>query len=206
MLVSVFNVLLWRWSNSSDIVVGIPISGRYHRDLEKLIGMFVNVIMLRTRITDDASFSDLLDEVNKEFLQSCSNAEIPYSELVEHLGEGEQSLFNVSFVMQNTGGTQKITLDKDVLLEPYSYDNTMSRNDDLLLEAIDDGELKFILEYRADYFSESSIRILMDQYNRMLEQFLLNPMLKLNEIDLLNNEEKQLVLNEFNDSLEEVIN
>jgi len=104
-LLAAFQVLLSRWSGQEDIVVGSPIAGRTHRELEGLVGLFLNALPLRTRLTGNPSFLELLGRVREMTLEAYAHQELPFEKLVAELQPqrdlARQSIFQVDFSFQN---------------------------------------------------------------------------------------------------------
>src|SRR5262245_6284285 len=84
-LLTAFKILLFRYTGQDDIVVGSPIAGRTQIELEGLIGLFVNVLVLRTDLAGDPSFRELLQRVRKTCLEAYAHQELPFEKLVEEL-------------------------------------------------------------------------------------------------------------------------
>lgn len=84
-LLAVFQILLARYSDQHDILVGTPIAGRTHSDVEKLIGFFVNTLVLRTQYTSQSTFRDILIQVRKTCLEGYRNSQLPFEKIVELL-------------------------------------------------------------------------------------------------------------------------
>jgi amino acid adenylation domain-containing protein len=105
LLHAVFAIFLSKIANQTDIVVGTPVAGRVHADLQPLVGMFVNTVALRTFPRPTATFTDYLTEVKETTLGAFENQEYPLESLVEKIApqraEGGNPLFNVMFVLQN---------------------------------------------------------------------------------------------------------
>ncbi|MEV0296722.1 non-ribosomal peptide synthase/polyketide synthase [Nocardia sp. NPDC050710] len=108
-----FAVLLAKLSGSTDIAIGAPVAGRGARELDDLIGMFVNTVVLRTEVDPRASFADLLRQAKERDLAAISHAEVPFEQVVEAMGRTRSSaytpLFQVMFTFQNLS-TGRITL------------------------------------------------------------------------------------------------
>ena len=88
-LLSAFMVLLHKYSQQDDIVVGTPISGRTHQDTEGVIGMFVNTLAMRLQPNSNKSFTKLLSEAKSTALNAYDNQDYPFEELVEKVVKQE---------------------------------------------------------------------------------------------------------------------
>ena len=88
-LLSAFMVLLHKYSQQDDIVVGTPISGRTHQDTEGVIGMFVNTLAMRLQPNSNKSFIKLLSEAKSTALNAYDNQDYPFEELVEKVVKQE---------------------------------------------------------------------------------------------------------------------
>ena len=107
-----FALLLSRWSGEDDIVVGCPVAGRTHRDLEQVIGFFANAVVYRTDLSGELSFADLLARVKANAIEVFAHQEMPFETLAKSI-QSERSLayspvFQVSLTLQNN---EEATLD-----------------------------------------------------------------------------------------------
>ena len=104
-LLAAFKVLLFRHTGQSDVVVGAPVAGRNDPDLEKLVGCFVNPLVLRTDLSGDPQFGELVRRVRETTLEAYSNQDIPFERLIEVMqpdrASGQSPLFQVAFSLQN---------------------------------------------------------------------------------------------------------
>nr|WP_280506903.1 non-ribosomal peptide synthetase [Nocardia farcinica] len=102
---SALAVLLAKLSGGTDICVGVPVAGRGERELDDLVGMFVNTVVLRTQIEAKAGFADLLAQASRRMLGALSHADVPFEQVVDALGRTRSSaytpLFQVMFTFQN---------------------------------------------------------------------------------------------------------
>lgn len=104
-LLSAFKVMLYRYTNQQDITVGTPIAGRQQLETESLIGYFVNTLALRSDLSSQTKFSELLAQVRTTTLEAYEHQEIPFEKVVEAVGKERglavSPLFQVMFVMNN---------------------------------------------------------------------------------------------------------
>ncbi|XBX10042.1 SDR family NAD(P)-dependent oxidoreductase [Enterocloster clostridioformis] len=184
-LISVFYALIYKVSSQSEISIGVPISGRNHPDLENLIGVFINIIVLKCTLKSEMSFTELMTEVNLEFLESCDNCDYPYFELVKELktlsGSKKDPVSDILFVMQNTGA-RDITLEDGLTITPYEHVNLVSRNDMLLEAAERDNKIHLIFEYNATLYSKNTIRGLLNLYKSIISEVCRNHNIKLSDL------------------------
>ncbi|HLP58023.1 MAG TPA: amino acid adenylation domain-containing protein, partial [Candidatus Deferrimicrobium sp.] len=105
-LISLYTILLANLSGQEDIIVGTPVAGRKHADIERIIGMFVNTLPLRYFPVGDRPFKEFLAEVKQRTLEAFANQDYPYEALVDELklerDVSRNPLFDTVFVMQNT--------------------------------------------------------------------------------------------------------
>ena len=86
LLLAAFNTLLSRYCEQDDITVGSPVAGRLRTETEELIGCFINILVLRTDLSQDPAFLDLLERVKDTALEAYAHQELPFDKLVEDLG------------------------------------------------------------------------------------------------------------------------
>lgn len=201
-LLAAFQVVLGRWSGSNDVVVGSPIAGRTHRQLEDLIGFFVNTQALRGDLSGDPTFADYLSRVKEVALCAYAHQDIPFEKLVAELSPerdlSHQSLFQTVFLLQNTYSEQ---LDLEgTKATPMSDINKTSQFDITLTMAEKPTGLSGEIEYATDLFNETMMERLSVHYSRVLEQIVADQYVKLSDINILSTEEKEQILYEWNDT------
>jgi amino acid adenylation domain-containing protein len=187
-LLTAYNVLLYRYTGEQDIVTGTPAAGRAHPDLESTIGVFINTLPLKNRVSPSASFRELLDSVKSSSLEAFGHQHYPLDRIMEDLaeetGRNMSSLFNTLFIYQGKyvgGETEGI---EDVRFSPYPFDNPFVKMD-LSLEIQENGQkIACVLEYKTGLFrSETAVRLLAD-YLRIVETFAAKPSVKIVDLDL----------------------
>ena len=176
-LLAAWQMLLHRYTNQQDIVVGTPIAGRTRGEVEGLIGFFVNTLVLRTEISGELSFRELLKRVREVCLGAYSNQDLPFEKLVEELQPertlSHNPLFQV-FFNKFSVATQQLELPgvATELLLPAE----LGAKFDLSLYVIEqDDANRLELTYNADLFGAERIVEMLEQYNDLLRQILDEP-------------------------------
>ncbi|MCK4261233.1 MAG: amino acid adenylation domain-containing protein, partial [Halanaerobiales bacterium] len=189
-LLAAFNVLLAKYSGQVDIVVGSPIAGRRHCDLENVIGMFVNTLVMRNYAEDDKTYLEFLGEVKENALKAYDNQDYQFEMLVEKLQRelisrdlSRNPLFDVMFIVQNA-------MDQNIQIEnlnfkPYPFEYNISKFD-LTLNTYEgrDG-INFSLEYSTRLFKKETIHKLAKHFVNLINEIVENPELTLAVIELI---------------------
>nr|AFG19378.1 bacillomycin D synthetase B [Bacillus amyloliquefaciens] len=185
-LLSAYNILLAKYSGQEDIVVGTPIAGRMHEDLQHIIGMFVNTLAIRTAPAGEKTFMDYVTETKETMLKAYENQEYPFEELVEKLGVkrdlSRNPLFDTMFVLQNTEQTD-IELDS-LAVRPYEQTNTAAKFDLQLTFVMNPHEIQGSFEYCTKLFKQKTIATLSKDYAMILSAIIKDPSIPLKEIQL----------------------
>ncbi|MCK4259526.1 MAG: amino acid adenylation domain-containing protein, partial [Halanaerobiales bacterium] len=201
-LLSGINILLSKYSNQEDIIIGSPIAGRPHADLEKIIGMFINTLAMRNNLAGNKTYKEFLKEVKENALEAYEHQDYQFEELVDklnlHRDMSRNPLFDVMFVLQNI---DKIQIDYNELkTTPYKLESTIAKFD-LTLHAIEiDEKINCSFEYCTDLFKSETIERLAKHYLNILQTVVENPEIHIAKIELLSEEEKQHLLYEINDT------
>ena len=201
-LLAAYNILLSKYADQEDIVVGTPVEGRPHADLHGIIGMFVNTLPLRNYLEGNKTFKQFLSEVRDNSLKAFENMDYPFDEMVRKLvaprDPSRNPLFDTMFVMQKYDFTE-INMG-DMKLKPYKYDFNISKFD-ITLEAFEQSEvIAFNLEYCTRLYRKNTIKRMADHYVNILTAVAQNVDITLSEIDMLSEKEKKQLLFDFNDT------
>jgi amino acid adenylation domain-containing protein len=199
-LLTVFYVFLSKISNSENIIVGTVSAGRRHTDLEQIIGMFVNTLALKNYPKTQKTFEDFLKTVNEKTLEAFENQDYPFEELVEKLplnrDISRNPLFDVMFIMQNVD-IPKVDI-PGLKLEPFPYE-TMTSKFDLTLQAVEEEEkLLLTFEYGTALFKEATIERFKGYFKKIVSAIIERPSFMLSEIEIISADEKQRILEDFN--------
>jgi acyl carrier protein len=191
-LLAAFNLLLYRYTDKDDILVGTPIAGRNQVEIEKLIGFFTNMLVLRTDLSGDPSFRNLLKRVRTTCLEAYSHQNIPFEKLVEELQPerdlSRNPMFQTVFSLQNA--SSEILELPGLTLSSLKVEAGTSLFD-LMLEMSDgDQGLKGVFEYNTDLFGVNTIRQMIDHFITLLESIVADPDQQVIDIPLVRQEPK----------------
>jgi amino acid adenylation domain-containing protein len=202
-LFAAFAVLLQRYCGQDDIVVGLPSAGRERKELEGLIGFFVNSLVLRVDLSGDPSFRELLARVRETALEAYAYQELPFEKLVEEIKPtrdlSRNPLFQVSFQLFSPAEKRARVAPTDAA--PKTVVTRGSAIFDLavnLWEATD--EIGGHIEYSTDLFEAPTVERYAKHYRTVLKSISTNPNAKLSELRLLGEAEQRQLLLEWNDT------
>ncbi|WP_259472806.1 non-ribosomal peptide synthetase, partial [Clostridium estertheticum] len=201
-LLSAYNILLSRYSGQEDIIVGSPIAGRPHADLQGIVGMFVNTLAMRNYPKGEKTFKKFLQDVKGNALSAYENQEYQFDKLIEELDIrrdlSRNALFDTMFVLQNID-IKELEID-NLKFKQYEFENKISKFD-LTLSATEIGEeIVFNMEYCTKLYKKETIERLIGHFLNILREVVENPEIKLSEIEMLSEEEKTKILVDFNDT------
>ena len=201
-LLACYYILLSKYTSQEDIVVGTPVLGRNKKELLDIIGMFVNSMPLKNHIDSSITFNDFLNTIKKNSIDAINHLEYPFDELVKDLDLKRDSsrnpLFDTMFIYQNDGYTPV----KFNGLESQLYiPNTGISKFDLSLEVVpNDGELNLSFEYATALFEADTIERLSTHYINIVNEVMNNTDIKISDINMLSDDEKNEILYNFNDT------
>ena len=200
-LLSVFQIFLARYAGHGDISVGIPSTNRDRTELQGLIGFFVNVLVMRTDVSGNPSFREMLQRVRTTCVDAYSHQDVPFDKLVEVLNPQRdvsgQPLFQAMFVHE----ILKHGSDLPGVNWENSSAETEGANFDLVLVAREyEHEIDCILKYNADLFEAETVKRMCQHMGLLFERIVENVDAPLSNISMLSEEERHRVLVEWNDT------
>ena len=187
-LQTVFSVLIGQFSKDEDIVIGCPVAGRSKSQIEPLIGYFVNALIMRTDLSDDPVFSDLLDTNKQKIIQSFDNQNMPFEMLVDGL-QSERSLshspiFQLVFSVRNTESTE---FDFSGLLINDISNEDLNAKFDLVLNVEESSEgLHLYWIYATSLFDLETIENMANGYEALLASVIDQPEQRLSQLEQIN--------------------
>jgi amino acid adenylation domain-containing protein len=202
-LLAAFDVLLARYTGQEDIVVGSPIANRTQRDVEGLIGFFVNTLVMRTNVSGNPSFSELIGRVREVALNAYAHQDMPFERLVEDLEPdrdlSRQPLFQVMFAVQNAP-IRPLEL-PSLTISPMRLETTTTRFDlELTVSETEAGRLTGEFRCSSDVFDVASMHRMTGHLETLLENIVDAPAQSIWSVPLLTSDEERQLLVEWNDT------
>ena len=193
-----FDVFLARLTRQDEIAVGSPVSGRWHPDMQRTFGMFVNTIVLANKVDPAQPFAAFAGEVAKRSLEALDNQAFPFADLVELVGDarhaGHTPLVDVMFAMQNADEK----LDAKATLAPVAVANRTAKFD-LSLVADDAGDgIQLAIEYRTSLFRRQTIERYLRCLDVLLADIVARPDTPCAQLTILSEDDRKLVRAEYN--------
>lgn len=216
-LLSAYNILMHRYCQQDDIVVGVPLAGRTQPELRSNVGYYINPVPLRSRVEGDPTVVDYLSANSSNLNGALENQQYPLARLVDRLhvvrDSGRSPLFQTSFTMEKVPGID----DEGIAVFLIGQGGHTFHVGDLSMETIDlttrqaqfeitltleeaGGQLFGCWQYNRDLFDEETIAELGSLYEQVLRQITLNPLATISEINLLDEGEERKVVLDLNDT------
>jgi len=204
-LLAAFQALLARYSGQDDVVVGAPVAGRGHADVEPLIGFFVNSLPLRLSLAGNPTFRELVGQAREVTLNGLGNADVPFEKLVEELRParslGHAPIFQTQLILQNAPAIE-LTL-PDVTATSLKVDSGTAKFDLSLVGQVGslhapEGSLELAIEYNTDMFDAGTVQRFLGHLLTLLDAAVADPDRRVAEIPLLTGVERWRTLVERN--------
>ncbi|MFD2943347.1 amino acid adenylation domain-containing protein, partial [Flavobacterium notoginsengisoli] len=207
LMLSAFKVLLSRYSGQDDICVGTPIANRVQSDLEGIIGFFVNTLALRTDLSGDPNFRELLLRVKETTLGGYDHQLAPFERVVDRVvinrDRSMSPLFQVMFVLQNTPAASKEIQLKDMSVSNYDFETVTSQFDLMLNISENDSSISLDINYSTALFDKRTIERMLAYYQQLLANLTDNITKPLSSLSMLTFEEEKHLLFAFNDTAQD---
>ncbi|MCP4160604.1 MAG: AMP-binding protein [Deltaproteobacteria bacterium] len=202
MLQALVKVLFHRYSGQDDIILGSPIAGRVHKDLENQIGIYINTLVFRDSINGEIKFEEFLKTVSKTCTDGFDNQDYPFDKLVDDLVQkrdpSHSPLFDVMVVLQNYE-TTIVEID-GLKVSPFETENVVSKFDMILFFTEREDEILCSFEYNINIFNEDRIKRMAEHLKMLIYSVMENPQSRIKDLQLIPEKEKNLLLNVFNNT------
>lgn len=202
-LFATYNCLLWKLTGQEDIVVGTPTSGRINKDLENLLGVFINTLAIRNKIEVNKKFIDFLEEVRKNTLLALEHQDYQFENLIENIDIqrdlNRNPLFDTMFSLQDNSYTKEFNTDELTII-PNVFHNHSSVYD-ITFQAFEKGsDISFMIEYNCDLFERDTIEKFSKYFINILREVMNNQNVKIEDIEVLDKVEREHLLYDFNNT------
>jgi amino acid adenylation domain-containing protein len=199
-LLAAFTVLLAKYTGQTDLTVGSPIANRTQQEIDQLIGFFVNTLVMRTDLSGDPTFCEVLTRVHEGNLAAHEHQDLPFQRIVEELqperDPSRNPLFQVLFAVQNTP-FRELTL-SGLIVTSMQTRNTPARFD-VECNIWEQGEeLAVNLVYNTDLFASGTMERFGQHFKRVLEVVVEDPGQRLSQVQLLDEVEQHQLLVKWN--------
>jgi non-ribosomal peptide synthetase component F len=199
-LLAAFGTLLWRYTRQEDILIGAPIANRNRTEVEGLIGYFANTLVIRTNLSGNPRFIELLGRVREAALGAYVHQDLPFEQVVEALHPdrdlSRSPVFQVLFALHNT---PRLSLHLQGLDATLLQRESSTARFDLSLELLEDSDrLAGFIEYNTDLFDAATIKRLIKHFQAILESVTGEPGQRLPYIELITAAERHQILKEWN--------
>ncbi len=192
-MLAAFHALLHRYTGQEDICVGTAVAGRNHARVEPLIGVFINMLVMRADLSGNPKFSRLLGQVKETALEAYAHQDVPFDKLVEELQPqralSHTPLFQVAFGVQNAP-VRSLEL-PGLKLSPRSYNNEVARYDLTLWMLEGEDGLTASWTYSTDLFDASTITRMNGHYETLLRSVAERPEARVSALNLLTDFERE---------------
>ena len=198
-LLSITNILLSKYSNQEDIIVGSPVANREHEELFNQIGFYVNSLVLRTKIDKNLTVAQTLQNIQKQSLEAFNHQQYPFDKLVDELNLerdlSQNPLFNMMVILQNNEPTH---MSFDNLKSSAKLVDTKNAKLDITFNYTQMGDaIELMIEYNTDLFKQSTIERLFLNLETLIDSIELDK--KIGELEFISSEE-QTLLESFNNT------
>jgi amino acid adenylation domain-containing protein len=203
-LLAAFKVLLFRHARQEDIVVGVPIAGRNNPDLENVIGLFINMLAMRTDLSGNPTFRELVGRVRETAVSAYEHQDLPFEKLVEVVQPERDTsyspIFQVMFHLGNLG-IPSFNL-PGLTLTPLDTETGTSKFDLTLDLAESAAGLKGSFDYSSELFDHVTIERLAERFQILLQAIVADPDTAISSLPLMSAAEEKQVVVEFNEAAE----
>jgi len=202
MLLSAYALLLHRYSRQHEILIGTPIAGRAQPEVERLIGLFINTLVMRVSLADNPTVAELVEQVRQTALDGYAHQDLPFERLIDLLqlerNRSYNPVFQVMFAMQPTDPDQLRLA--GLVLDPLDIETGMAKFDLNLMMRESAKGLQGSLEYNSDLFDEKSAQQMVNHFQNLLCAMAENPTANVATLPMLAPSERRQLLVDWNET------
>ncbi|MEO7361068.1 MAG: amino acid adenylation domain-containing protein [Gemmatimonadaceae bacterium] len=200
-LLAVYNVLIHRYSGDTELVIGTPVAGRSHAELENVVGFFSNTLLIRNSVHGALTFRELLASVRHASLSAFDNQDIPLETLLLTRGEDGRPIATFPQFVLSTEDPDHERLSIAGVATTHIREAFGSTKFDFMLSAAErpDG-LKLAAEFRTELFDDGTVDRLLEQFGVLLHSALATPDTPIDHLAMLGARDRARLLDEWNDT------
>ncbi|MBU3090546.1 amino acid adenylation domain-containing protein [Clostridium sp. CF011] len=190
-LFAALNIMIKKYTDQDDIIIGSPVSGRNDSQLNNIIGLFVNTVVMRNEVVGEDTVLDLINKIKNNTISVYENQEFPFDKMVELLDLprdlSRNPIFDVMFSMQNFS---QASMDiKELTISPYAFENKVSKVD-ITVNAIEKSDIiNLEIEFSTALFERKTIERMMGNLFNILDEMVKKPETTIDKLDMLTKEE-----------------
>lgn len=200
-MLAAFKVLLWRYSNQTDLVVGTPISNRHHTQTQSMFGLFANTLALRTQLASEGrfqTFAEMCQNLKQVVLEAHAHQDLPFEQLVADLGlqrdTSRSPLFQTMFTLTHHHQTEAQVELPQMVLEPHRMTVAHAKFELTLSLVVQGSNLVGSFEYNTDLFEQPTIVYLAEHYQQLCQSLLNTPNQPISQATMLSPQTKAQLL------------
>ncbi|MBS9439589.1 amino acid adenylation domain-containing protein [Photorhabdus noenieputensis] len=187
-LLTVFKLLVYIYTEETDITISTGIANRNRAEIEPLIGCFINILLLRSDLSNNPTFIELIRRIGNKTSEAFSHQDLPFELLVSELQPKRDSSFSPLVQMMIVFHNADLEVDtmNNLFSEMISPEKNIAQYDLLLHLIKSDNGVKAVLEYNTDLYKKETARSITQRFNILLEKIITNPAININRLNLLN--------------------
>lgn len=203
-LFAFYNILLHKYTHQNEFIVGVPVSGRYHHDLNNQIGFYLNTLPLRTQISFKQTVEEFLKIISENIKNAFDNQVYPFDLLLEKSNKGRGvsrvGLYDVMFTLQNFD-EGKFDL-QDIGSKPFEVDLPNSKFEmTMICKEIND-TISISLEYSTQLFTRNSMKLFVEHFQNLVVNFLQNKNSSISHLSIFDEMEYKNIINKFSGQID----
>ncbi|OAB26496.1 hypothetical protein PMSD_25245 [Paenibacillus macquariensis subsp. defensor] len=183
-----FFIVLNKYTNQGDLIIGVPVSGRKHVEFENAVGAFIKTLPIRVSVSAEQSFEQLLNQVKSCVQQALAHQDYPLEgSMLDSFSSSDyynHPWYNILFVQHYLGNV--LSMDNEFEIEDLDFDNRTAKFDFSLESLIQEDECSFTVEYRTGLYSEDTIARFIDNYSYVIKTAIDNPGTPIGDIKFVN--------------------
>ncbi|MBF0102753.1 MAG: amino acid adenylation domain-containing protein [Desulfobacterales bacterium] len=210
-MVAIVKVLIMRYTGQDDVIIGTPVSGRYHPDVENCVGCLINMLALRDQVNSDTFFHTYLEHIKNTVSEAYDHQLYPFDVLVNELNLrrdlSRSPIFDVVVSLQHESETSLLLHNLITQSYPTQWLTTPTQKYDIVVNVVEyEKQIQIRLEYNSDLFLKERIERMLNHLNTLMQSVLDKPNNLIGELEILTQHELHHLVHELNNTHFEITN